>query len=138
MTPNFKIGLLCSCSSPLPPRACYLVIVKPGKSYVQRKAVVLLKSPSSSLQVLGVPVTIDGDLKNQFVETDVGFDTTCKVRVKSYSVNVVLLVHHIHNRFNTLDVTEDVQVLFIETLFLIQCSSTLTNGDGVVLCCVLA
>jgi pyrophosphate--fructose-6-phosphate 1-phosphotransferase len=29
--------------------------------------------------VIGVPVTIDGDLKNQFVETDVGFDTTCKV-----------------------------------------------------------
>lgn len=31
------------------------------------------------LQVIGVPATIDGDLKNQFVETDVGFDTTCKV-----------------------------------------------------------
>jgi pyrophosphate--fructose-6-phosphate 1-phosphotransferase len=30
-------------------------------------------------KVIGVPVTIDGDLKNQFVETDVGFDTTCKV-----------------------------------------------------------
>jgi 6-phosphofructokinase len=31
------------------------------------------------LQVIGAPATIDGDLKNQFVETDVGFDTTCKV-----------------------------------------------------------
>jgi pyrophosphate--fructose-6-phosphate 1-phosphotransferase len=30
-------------------------------------------------KVIGVPATIDGDLKNQFVETDVGFDTTCKV-----------------------------------------------------------
>ena len=31
------------------------------------------------LQVVGVPVTLNGDLKNQFVETDVGFDTICKV-----------------------------------------------------------
>eukprot|EP00897_Mesotaenium_endlicherianum_P000776 jgi/Mesen1/1069/ME000123S00242 len=30
-------------------------------------------------KVIAVPVTIDGDLKNQFVEADVGFDTTCKV-----------------------------------------------------------
>jgi len=29
--------------------------------------------------VVGVPVTLNGDLKNQFVETDVGFDTICKV-----------------------------------------------------------
>jgi hypothetical protein len=28
--------------------------------------------------MIRVPVTIDGDLKNQFVETNVGFDTTCK------------------------------------------------------------
>ncbi|KAL3684098.1 hypothetical protein R1sor_002120 [Riccia sorocarpa] len=32
-----------------------------------------------STKIIGVPVTIDGDLKNQFIETDVGFDTTCKV-----------------------------------------------------------
>jgi hypothetical protein len=31
------------------------------------------------LQVVGVPVTLNGDLKNQFVETNVGFDTICKV-----------------------------------------------------------
>ncbi|XP_010539758.1 PREDICTED: pyrophosphate--fructose 6-phosphate 1-phosphotransferase subunit alpha 2-like [Tarenaya hassleriana] len=30
-------------------------------------------------KVVGVPVTINGDLKNQFVETNVGFDTICKV-----------------------------------------------------------
>lgn len=30
-------------------------------------------------QVVGVPVTLNGDLKNQFVETNVGFDTICKV-----------------------------------------------------------
>ncbi|XP_021855656.2 pyrophosphate--fructose 6-phosphate 1-phosphotransferase subunit alpha [Spinacia oleracea] len=30
-------------------------------------------------KVVGVPVTLNGDLKNQFVETDVGFDTICKV-----------------------------------------------------------
>lgn len=30
-------------------------------------------------QVVGVPVTLNGDLKNQFVEANVGFDTICKV-----------------------------------------------------------
>ncbi|XP_023918395.1 pyrophosphate--fructose 6-phosphate 1-phosphotransferase subunit alpha [Quercus suber] len=30
-------------------------------------------------KVIGVPVTLNGDLKNQFVETNVGFDTICKV-----------------------------------------------------------
>ncbi|CAL9111841.1 unnamed protein product [Musa textilis] len=30
-------------------------------------------------KVVGVPVTFYGDLKNQFVETDVGFDTVCRV-----------------------------------------------------------
>ncbi|KAK1326527.1 Pyrophosphate--fructose 6-phosphate 1-phosphotransferase subunit alpha [Acorus calamus] len=30
-------------------------------------------------RVVGVPVTLYGDLKNQFVEADVGFDTICKV-----------------------------------------------------------
>lgn len=34
------------------------------------------------LQVVGVPVTLNGDLKNQFVETNVGFDTICKVLVQ--------------------------------------------------------
>jgi len=32
-----------------------------------------------STKVVGVPVTFYGDLKNQFVETNVGFDTVCKV-----------------------------------------------------------
>ncbi|KAM7253057.1 hypothetical protein ACFE04_025675 [Oxalis oulophora] len=30
-------------------------------------------------KVVGVPVTLNGDLRNQFVETNVGFDTICKV-----------------------------------------------------------
>ncbi|KAK4753378.1 hypothetical protein SAY87_022176 [Trapa incisa] len=30
-------------------------------------------------KVVGVPVTLNGDLKNQFVEMNVGFDTICKV-----------------------------------------------------------
>ncbi|XP_021900763.1 pyrophosphate--fructose 6-phosphate 1-phosphotransferase subunit alpha isoform X2 [Carica papaya] len=30
-------------------------------------------------KVIGVPVTLNGDLKNQFVETNIGFDTICKV-----------------------------------------------------------
>ncbi|KAG6774871.1 hypothetical protein POTOM_022249 [Populus tomentosa] len=33
-------------------------------------------------KVVGVPVTLNGDLKNQFVETNVGFDTICKVWIK--------------------------------------------------------
>ncbi|KAM0941547.1 putative diphosphate--fructose-6-phosphate 1-phosphotransferase [Dioscorea sansibarensis] len=32
-----------------------------------------------STKVVGVPVTLNGDLRNQFVETNVGFDTICKV-----------------------------------------------------------
>ncbi|KAG0497896.1 hypothetical protein HPP92_002587, partial [Vanilla planifolia] len=32
-----------------------------------------------STKVIGVPVTFYGDLKNQFVEANVGFDTVCKV-----------------------------------------------------------
>ena len=30
-------------------------------------------------KVVGVPATLNGDLKNQFVESNVGFDTICKV-----------------------------------------------------------
>ncbi|XP_051126642.1 pyrophosphate--fructose 6-phosphate 1-phosphotransferase subunit alpha [Andrographis paniculata] len=30
-------------------------------------------------KVVGIPVTLNGDLKNQFVETNVGYDTICKV-----------------------------------------------------------
>ncbi|GFQ00266.1 pyrophosphate--fructose 6-phosphate 1-phosphotransferase subunit alpha [Phtheirospermum japonicum] len=30
-------------------------------------------------KVVGIPVTLNGDLKNQFVESNVGFDTICKV-----------------------------------------------------------
>ncbi|WOL12370.1 pyrophosphate--fructose 6-phosphate 1-phosphotransferase subunit alpha [Canna indica] len=36
-----------------------------------------LKCPTKV--VVGVPVTLNGDLKNQFVEANVGFDTICKV-----------------------------------------------------------
>ncbi|KAL8478713.1 hypothetical protein ACS0TY_030553 [Phlomoides rotata] len=32
-----------------------------------------------STKVVGIPVSLNGDLKNQFVETNVGFDTICKV-----------------------------------------------------------
>ncbi|KAG0490368.1 hypothetical protein HPP92_007231 [Vanilla planifolia] len=32
-----------------------------------------------STKVVGVPVTLNGDLRNQFVEANVGFDTICKV-----------------------------------------------------------
>ncbi|KAJ4763288.1 Pyrophosphate--fructose 6-phosphate 1-phosphotransferase subunit alpha [Rhynchospora pubera] len=36
-------------------------------------------------KVVGVPVTFYGDLKNQFVETNVGFDTVCKVNSQQIS-----------------------------------------------------
>eukprot|EP01018_Ginkgo_biloba_P036797 Gb_16045 [translate_table: standard] len=37
------------------------------------------KSEECQTKVVGVPVTLEGDLKNDFIETDVGFDTVCKV-----------------------------------------------------------
>ena len=35
-------------------------------------------SCGSSAQVIGCPKTIDGDLKNEYIETSFGFDTACK------------------------------------------------------------
>lgn len=37
------------------------------------------KDKGAGVQVIGVPKTIDGDLKNEMVETSFGFDTACKV-----------------------------------------------------------
>jgi len=37
------------------------------------------KQNNSGIQVIGCPKTIDGDLKNEMIETSFGFDTACKV-----------------------------------------------------------
>ncbi len=37
------------------------------------------KANGAGVQVIGVPKTIDGDLKNKWIETSFGFDTACKV-----------------------------------------------------------
>ena len=37
------------------------------------------KNINAGVQVIGVPKTIDGDLKNEWIETSFGFDTACKV-----------------------------------------------------------
>lgn len=37
------------------------------------------KEKKTGIQVIGVPKTIDGDLKNKWIETSFGFDTACKV-----------------------------------------------------------
>ncbi|WP_262327641.1 diphosphate--fructose-6-phosphate 1-phosphotransferase [Carboxylicivirga litoralis] len=37
------------------------------------------KKIDAGVQVIGVPKTIDGDLKNEMIETSFGFDTACKV-----------------------------------------------------------
>ena len=37
------------------------------------------KAKGVDVQVIGVPKTIDGDLKNEWIETSFGFDTACKV-----------------------------------------------------------
>ena len=37
------------------------------------------KASGSGIQVIGCPKTIDGDLKNEQIETSFGFDTACKV-----------------------------------------------------------
>ncbi|QHO43690.1 Pyrophosphate--fructose 6-phosphate 1-phosphotransferase subunit alpha [Arachis hypogaea] len=47
-------------------------------------------------KVVGVPVTLNGDLKNQFVETNVGFDTICKVLVLRTSVYMILKLYGIN------------------------------------------
>jgi pyrophosphate--fructose-6-phosphate 1-phosphotransferase len=36
------------------------------------------KSRKCQTTVVGVPITLEGDLKNEFVETNVGFNTVCK------------------------------------------------------------
>lgn len=38
-----------------------------------------LKKNNTGVQVIGVPKTIDGDLKNKYIETSFGFDTATKV-----------------------------------------------------------
>ena len=37
------------------------------------------KAKGEDIKVIGVPKTIDGDLKNKWIETSFGFDTACKV-----------------------------------------------------------
>jgi len=37
------------------------------------------KQKDTGIQVIGCPKTIDGDLKNEMIETSFGFDTACKV-----------------------------------------------------------
>lgn len=37
------------------------------------------KNIGAGVQVIGVPKTIDGDLKNEWIETSFGFDTACRV-----------------------------------------------------------
>ncbi|MDD3489336.1 MAG: diphosphate--fructose-6-phosphate 1-phosphotransferase [Paludibacter sp.] len=37
------------------------------------------KQNNTGIQVIGCPKTIDGDLKNEMIETSFGFDTACKV-----------------------------------------------------------
>ena len=37
------------------------------------------KSHNSGIQVIGCPKTIDGDLKNEWIEASFGFDTACRV-----------------------------------------------------------
>jgi pyrophosphate--fructose-6-phosphate 1-phosphotransferase len=37
-----------------------------------------LLAQGSKIQVIGCPKTIDGDLKNEYIETSFGFDTACK------------------------------------------------------------
>jgi len=37
------------------------------------------KNINAGIQVIGCPKTIDGDLKNEMIETSFGFDTACKV-----------------------------------------------------------
>ena len=40
------------------------------------------KAKGAGVQVIGCPKTIDGDLKNDWIETSFGFDTACKVYIE--------------------------------------------------------
>ena len=51
-------------------------------SYRRTNACVLAEyyaAKNTGIQVIGCPKTIDGDLKNAYIETSFGFDTACKV-----------------------------------------------------------
>ena len=57
-------------------------IVIIGGDYSNTNACVLAeyyKAKGAGVQVIGCPKTIDGDLKNDWIETSFGFDTACKV-----------------------------------------------------------
>ncbi|RAL54908.1 hypothetical protein DM860_013604 [Cuscuta australis] len=45
------------------------------------------------LRVVGVPITINGDLQNRFVETNVGFDTICKMRAWFLSIDATITTY---------------------------------------------
>ncbi|MDR1699490.1 MAG: diphosphate--fructose-6-phosphate 1-phosphotransferase [Prevotellaceae bacterium] len=59
---------------------CALVII--GGDDSNTNACVLAEyylQKNTGIQVIGCPKTIDGDLKNEYIETSFGFDTACKV-----------------------------------------------------------
>jgi hypothetical protein len=43
--------------------------------------------------VIGKPITIDGELKNQFVETDVRFGNTYKVYIEQVWITVLAVLN---------------------------------------------
>ncbi|KAK1261435.1 Pyrophosphate--fructose 6-phosphate 1-phosphotransferase subunit alpha [Acorus gramineus] len=63
-------------------------------------------------RVVGVPVTLYGDLKNQFVEADVGFDTICKyyyfIRLMGKRASHVTLECALQSQPNMVILSEDV------------------------------
>lgn len=70
-----------------------------------------LKCPT---KVVGVPVTLNGDLKNQFVETTVGFDTICKyyyfIRMMGRKASHVALECALQSHPNMVILGEEVSV----------------------------
>jgi hypothetical protein len=52
------------------------------------------RKEGSPLQVIGVPKTIDGDMKGGSIETSFGFDTACKVYAELIgNINLIIITN---------------------------------------------
>lgn len=69
-----------ACKKTLGDLDCKALVIAGGDDSNTNAAVLAeyLKSEGTSFQVIGVPKTIDGDMKNEYIETSFGFDTASK------------------------------------------------------------
>ncbi|MEI6915323.1 MAG: 6-phosphofructokinase, partial [Armatimonadota bacterium] len=72
---------LAACVDTLKNNNCRALVVIGGDDSNTNAAVMAeyFLSQQAGIQVIGVPKTIDGDMKNEYIETSFGFDTAAKV-----------------------------------------------------------